>query len=84
MGKTNGTSTLVWMATVSVPEFLQMPGDMEVTVCVVGAGIASLTTTYLLAQEGKNVVLIDAMGIGAGEAERTTAHFFRRMNGMWM
>lgn len=74
--KTNGTSTSVWMATASVPQFPPMPGDIEATVCVIGAGIAGLTTAYLLAQEGKDVVLIDAMGIGAGETGRTTAHFF--------
>lgn len=74
--KTNGASTSVWMSTADVPEFSPLSGDIEAEVCVIGAGIAGLTTAYLLSQEGKNVVLIDALGIGAGETGRTTAHFF--------
>jgi glycine/D-amino acid oxidase-like deaminating enzyme/nitrite reductase/ring-hydroxylating ferredoxin subunit len=73
---TNGTSTSVWMATASVPAFAPLQGDIDTPVCVIGAGIAGLTCAYLLSQEGKQVVLIDALGIGAGETGRTTAHFF--------
>jgi glycine/D-amino acid oxidase-like deaminating enzyme/nitrite reductase/ring-hydroxylating ferredoxin subunit len=73
---TNGSSTSVWMATASVPVFSSLPGDIETEICVVGAGMAGLTCAYLLSREGKEVVLIDAMGIGAGETGRTTAHFF--------
>lgn len=43
-------------------------------VCVVGAGIAGLTTGYLLAREGKSVAILEARGIAAGESGRTTAH----------
>jgi glycine/D-amino acid oxidase-like deaminating enzyme/nitrite reductase/ring-hydroxylating ferredoxin subunit len=64
------------MSTASVPVFPALPGDTEAAVCVIGAGIAGLTCAYLLSKEGKEVVLIDAMGIGAGETGRTTAHFF--------
>lgn len=73
---TNGLSTSVWMNTASVPKVLPLPGDAEAAVCVIGAGIAGLTSAYLLSEEGKAVIVIDAMGIGAGETGRTTAHFF--------
>ena len=73
---TNGASQSIWMATASVPEFPPIPGDCEADVCVIGGGIAGMTTAYLLAREGRQVLLIDAMGIGAGETGRTTAHFF--------
>ncbi len=73
---TNGASTSVWMATSTVPEFPMLAGDIAADVCVIGAGIAGLTTAYLLSREGQQVVLIDALGIGAGETGRTTAHFF--------
>lgn len=73
---TNGTSTSIWMTTASVPTYPPLAGDLDTSVCVIGAGIAGLTTAYLLSQEGHDVVLIDALGIGAGETGRTTAHFF--------
>ncbi len=73
---TNGASRSVWMPTVSVPVFSPLQGDIGAAVCVIGAGIAGLTSAYLLSKEGKEVVLVDAMGIGAGETGRTTAHFF--------
>jgi glycine/D-amino acid oxidase-like deaminating enzyme/nitrite reductase/ring-hydroxylating ferredoxin subunit len=41
---------------------------------VVGAGIAGLTTAYLLARERRSVVVIDAGHVGGGETAVTTAH----------
>lgn len=43
-------------------------------VCVVGGGIAGLTTAYLLAKAGEQVTVIDDGLIGGGETCRTTAH----------
>jgi len=49
--------------------------DITCDVCVVGAGIAGLTTAYLLAQAGRFVVIIDANNSpGGGETRFTTAH----------
>jgi hypothetical protein len=48
--------------------------DLQADVCVVGAGIAGLTTAHLLAREGLRVAVIDRAGIGGGETQRTTAH----------
>lgn len=71
----NGASRSVWME-FSVQDYSPLQTEIETDVCVVGAGIAGLTSAYLLSQAGKNVVLVDALGIGAGETGRTTAHFF--------
>lgn len=46
----------------------------DATVVVVGAGIAGLTTAYLLQREGFDVQVLDAFQVGAGETGRTTAH----------
>lgn len=73
---TNGSSISIWMETAAVPGFAPLAGDCTADVCVIGAGIAGLTTAYLLARGGRRVVLIDALGVGAGETGRTTAHFF--------
>lgn len=66
----------MWMNTASVPDFPPLGETIEAEVCVIGAGIAGLTSAYLLSQAGKDVVLVEALGIGSGETGRTTAHFF--------
>jgi glycine/D-amino acid oxidase-like deaminating enzyme/nitrite reductase/ring-hydroxylating ferredoxin subunit len=43
-------------------------------VCVIGAGIAGLTTAYLLQKAGVSVAVLDAWDLAAGESGRTTAH----------
>jgi glycine/D-amino acid oxidase-like deaminating enzyme len=48
--------------------------DVHVDVCVVGAGIAGLTTAYLLARAGKSVVVLDDGPIGGGMTQMTSAH----------
>lgn len=51
-----------------------LSGDTHADVCVVGAGIAGLTTAYLLARDGKSVVVIDDGPVAGGQTHRTTAH----------
>jgi glycine/D-amino acid oxidase-like deaminating enzyme/nitrite reductase/ring-hydroxylating ferredoxin subunit len=64
------------MDTAQVPACPPLQGELDTDVCVIGAGIAGLTTAYLAAREGRSVAVIDALGIGAGETGRTTAHLF--------
>ena len=53
-----------WMATSEVTPKDPLNQDETADVCVVGAGIAGMTTAYLLAREGKNVVVLDDGPIG--------------------
>ena len=48
--------------------------SVETDVCVIGGGIAGLTTAYLLTRASKQVVVIDDGPVGGGETARTTAH----------
>jgi glycine/D-amino acid oxidase-like deaminating enzyme/nitrite reductase/ring-hydroxylating ferredoxin subunit len=48
--------------------------DIDADVCVIGAGIAGVTTAYLLAMEGRSVALIDDGTPGCGQTGVTTAH----------
>jgi glycine/D-amino acid oxidase-like deaminating enzyme/nitrite reductase/ring-hydroxylating ferredoxin subunit len=47
--------------------------DLTADVCVVGAGLAGLTTAYLLLREGRSVVVLDKGPVGGGNTGRTTA-----------
>jgi glycine/D-amino acid oxidase-like deaminating enzyme/nitrite reductase/ring-hydroxylating ferredoxin subunit len=76
----NGESTSVWMATADTPREGRLAEDLETDVCVVGAGIAGMTTAYLLAREGKRVVVIDDGLIAGGETCRTTAHIVNALD----
>ena len=64
----------LWAGTADVPGRPSLAGDLATDVCIVGAGIAGLTTAYLLAREGRPVVVLDDGPIGGGETGRTTAH----------
>src|SRR5205807_1728489 len=74
MRPTSGTTTSVWMATVDTPAEKSLSKDTSAHVCVIGAGIAGLTTAYLLARSGKAVIVLDDGPIGGGMTARTTAH----------
>lgn len=64
----------VWLATARPTDRQPLDGNTQADVCIVGGGLAGLTTAYLLAQEGRAVVVLEAGGIGGGETARTTAH----------
>ena len=74
MDARSGQSASIWMQRATVPSYTKLTGDITADVCVVGAGIAGMTTAYLLAREGRSVVVIDDGPIGGGQTERTTAH----------
>ena len=65
-----GTSP-VWFDTSADVQYPRLNEHLATDVCVVGAGIAGLTTAYFLAKAGRDVVVIDA---GGGETRRSTAH----------
>ncbi|HEX3157296.1 MAG TPA: FAD-dependent oxidoreductase [Gemmatimonadaceae bacterium] len=70
----SGATKSLWMATAAIPAFPPLRIDAETDVCVVGAGIAGLTTAYLLTRAGKRVIVLDDGPVGGGETGRTTAH----------
>ncbi|HYY62097.1 MAG TPA: FAD-dependent oxidoreductase [Burkholderiales bacterium] len=57
-----------------MPPYPPLDRDLTVDVCVVGAGIAGLTTAYLLAQAGKLVAVLDDGPLAGGITQVTTAH----------
>ncbi len=74
--KTNGATQSFWMGSAPWQMHPPLAGAAETEVCVIGGGIAGLTTAYLLSREGRRVLLIEALdALGGGETGRTTAHF---------
>lgn len=71
---TSDITTSVWMDTARTPVESVLTSDENPDVCIVGAGIAGLTTAYLLAREGRSVIVLDDGPIGGGMTQRTTAH----------
>ena len=69
-----GQSVSLWMATTAAPNQSTLVEDTHADVCIVGAGIAGITTAYLLAKQGKSVIVLDDGAVGGGQTQRTTAH----------
>lgn len=69
-----GPTVSVWMGNRDVLSRGVLNENTDADVVVVGAGIAGLTTAYLLAEKSKRVVLLDDGPVGGGETERTSAH----------
>jgi glycine/D-amino acid oxidase-like deaminating enzyme len=67
-------STSLWMATADMPSQSRLKESIRTDVCIIGAGIAGLTTAYLLGREGRSVVVLDGGLSGGGMTGRTTAH----------
>ncbi|MDQ3396302.1 MAG: FAD-binding oxidoreductase, partial [Deinococcota bacterium] len=67
-------STSVWQETATLPEYPKLEASLSTQIAIVGAGIAGMTTAYLLLKEGKEVVVLDDGPIAGGETGGTTAH----------
>lgn len=74
MNSTSGPTISIWMSTAEEPESASLSENMHADVCIVGAGIAGMSTAYFLTRAGKAVIVLDDGRIGGGMTERTTAH----------
>ncbi|MDZ4858354.1 MAG: FAD-dependent oxidoreductase [Candidatus Hydrogenedentes bacterium] len=71
-GGSSGES--VWMATGSTPSFPRLQENTQADVCIVGAGIAGMSTAYMALQAGQSVIVLDDGPVGGGVTQATTAH----------
>ena len=74
MKSRDGQTHPSWQDEVPLPSRAPPIGQMRADVCVVGAGIAGITTAYLLAGEDRSVIVLDEGEIGSGQTGRTSAH----------
>ena len=75
-----GRTVSLWMETGDLAVRPPLAADAETDICVVGAGIAGLTTAYLLSREGRKVLVIDDGAVAGGESSRTTAHLVNALD----
>jgi glycine/D-amino acid oxidase-like deaminating enzyme/nitrite reductase/ring-hydroxylating ferredoxin subunit len=71
---TLGRNLSAWENDVTLPELAPLSGPVTADVCVIGAGISGLTSAFLLAREGKSVVVLERGELVSGETKHTTAH----------
>ncbi|UDD55865.1 hypothetical protein AFCA_003450 [Aspergillus flavus] len=74
---TSGETTPVWvhkMPFSKYPRFETLSHDIKTDVCVVGSGIAGISTAYELITRGKKVTMIEARNVLSGESGRTSGH----------
>ena len=64
----------IWQAGVKMPRCRRLASDITTEVCIVGGGIAGLTTAYLLGKMGTHVVVLEDGGLASGMTGVTTAH----------
>ena len=80
MESESGQTISIWMATAETPAGVPLAEDARADVVIIGAGISGMTTAYLLAREGKSVVVLDDGPIGGGMTQRTTAHLVNALD----
>jgi glycine/D-amino acid oxidase-like deaminating enzyme/nitrite reductase/ring-hydroxylating ferredoxin subunit len=74
MQNDSGKTISIWMTTAEVPQQPVLTENTYADVCIIGAGIAGMSTAYILTRQGKSVVVLDDGPIGGGQTARTTAH----------
>src|SRR5436190_19601354 len=70
----SGATRSLWIDGTELPPTTPLTTSISTEVCVVGAGIAGLTTAYLLSREGAKIIVVDDGPLCGGETGRTTAH----------
>src|SRR5262245_5822285 len=68
------TSGPLWRATFDVPEYAPLQENLQVDICIVGAGMVGLSIAYLLTRAGKRVAVLDNGLLVGGMSSMTTAH----------
>lgn len=81
---TDGVTASFWTSDVRPIDFQELKADAHTDVCIVGGGIAGLTTAYLLLKARKTVFVLDDSAIGDGQTGRTSAHLASAIDDRFM
>jgi glycine/D-amino acid oxidase-like deaminating enzyme/nitrite reductase/ring-hydroxylating ferredoxin subunit len=74
MPTTRISTTPYWAASAAFPACASLTEDLVADVVVVGGGICGLTTAYLLARAGKQVVVLERDRCASADTGHTSAH----------
>jgi FAD dependent oxidoreductase./Rieske [2Fe-2S] domain. len=80
IGERAGNNISFWERSAQKFRSAALHENLRVDVCVVGAGIAGMTTGYLLACAGRDVAIVDDGPVGGGMTGRTTAHLVNALD----
>ncbi|KAI1477980.1 DAO-domain-containing protein [Daldinia eschscholtzii] len=83
---TSGFTNPVWIhgdPFTQRPHFTPLSEDIETDVCIIGAGIAGISLAYELINRGREVVLVEARDVLAGETGRTSGHLSNALDDMY-
>ena len=73
----------VWRGTAQGTGFAMLDGEATADVLIIGGGITGVTLAVLLAEQGKQVVLLEAGEIGSGTTGNSTGNLYETVaNGM--
>lgn len=84
--KTSGENDPVWIHKEPYsnrPRFPKLNKDLETDVCVIGSGIAGISTAYELVTRGIDVVMIEARDVISGESGRTSGHLSSALDALY-
>jgi glycine/D-amino acid oxidase-like deaminating enzyme/nitrite reductase/ring-hydroxylating ferredoxin subunit len=73
-------TTSVWRGTASASGFAMLNGDVETDVLIVGGGITGVTLAWLLARDGRKVVLLEAGELGGGSTGNSTGNLYETLS----
>ena len=69
MKQNPGGTDSPWQASELSTQLPSLDADLQTDVCIVGGGISGMTTAYLLAREGRSVVVRDHEKMSTDSAE---------------
>ncbi|OTA67326.1 DAO-domain-containing protein [Hypoxylon sp. EC38] len=84
--RTSGIKDPVWVHAdpfSNRPAFHPLTEDIETDVCIVGAGISGISLAYELVTRGREVVILEARDVLAGETGRTSGHLSNALDDMY-